>query len=95
MILGLLVTLTGCPKSAHTGDDDHSSDTSSAQPLGRVYFTFFDTVSYIYSYAGDSQETFDAHSAAASSLLSTYHNLFDIYYPHAGVVGIVQFDVFV
>ena len=92
MILGLLVTLTGCPKSAHTGDDDHSSDTSSAQPLGRVYFTFFDTVSYIYSYAGDSQETFDAHSAAASSLLSTYHNLFDIYYPHAGVVGIYDIN---
>ena len=50
-----------------------------------VYFTFFDTVSYIYSYAEDSQEDFDANCAGVSAILEEYHNLFDIYYEHSGV----------
>ena len=50
-----------------------------------VYFTFFDTVSYIYSYAEDSQEDFDANCEGTSAILEEYHRLFDIYYEHSGV----------
>ena len=50
-----------------------------------VYFTYFDTVSYIYSYAGDSEEDFTANCDGVSSILEEYHRLFDIYYEHSGV----------
>ena len=76
-VLGLLVVLTGCPNSAHKAD--------SKDPKGMVYFTFFDTVSYVYSYAEDSQEDFDANCAGVSAILEEYHSLFDIYYEHSGV----------
>ena len=74
LIWGLLVILTGCPQSA-----------PKTEPLGKVYYTFFDTVSYIYNYAGDSQEVFDEKSASVANILEEYHSLFDIYYEHSGV----------
>ena len=49
------------------------------------YYEYFDTVSVIFSYRGDSSETFSAHCEAVSSLLEEYHRLFDIYYEYAGV----------
>ena len=76
-VLGLLVVLTGCPNSAHKDN--------SKEPKGMVYYTFFDTVSFIYSYAEDSQEAFDANCEEASDILLEYHRLFDIYYGHTGV----------
>ena len=69
LIWGLLVFMTGCPQSA-----------VKTEPRGMMYFTFFDTVSNIYSYAGDSQEDFEKNTAAAAKILEEYHNLFDIYY---------------
>lgn len=74
VILGLLVFLTGCPKTANK-----------AQPQGMVYYNFFDTVSYIYSYAGDTPEAFEANCEKASAILENYHRLFDIYYEYSGV----------
>ncbi len=74
VVLGLLVFMTGCPKTANK-----------AQPKGMVYYNFFDTVSYIYSYAGDSDDAFEANAEAASKVLERYHRLFDIYYEYSGV----------
>lgn len=74
LIWGLLVFMTGCPQTAHT-----------AEPLGKVYFTYFDTVSYIYSYAGDTEEVFEENTAVAARILEEYHGLFDIYYEHSGI----------
>ncbi len=79
-IIGLLVILTGCPTVANREE--------TKSPLGKVNFTYFDTVSYVYSYAGDSQETFDANANAAFELLGEYHRLFDIYYEHTGVTNL-------
>ena len=76
-VLGLLVVLTGCPNSAIKED--------SKDPKGMMYFTFFDTVSYVYSYAGDSQEAFEENCNGVSAILEEYHRLFDIYYEHSGV----------
>lgn len=53
-----------------------------------VYFTFFDTVSYVYSYANDSQEDFQARCDGVSEILGKYHKLFDIYYEHTGVTNL-------
>ena len=61
VVLGLLVFMTGCPKTANK-----------AQPQGMVYYSFFDTVTYIYSYAGDSPEEFEANCKAASKVLENY-----------------------
>ena len=53
-----------------------------------VYYAFFDTVSYVYSYAGDSQEAFENNCNAVSEILGSYHKLFDIYYEHSGVTNL-------
>ena len=73
-VMGLLVVMTGCPKTANK-----------AEPKGKVYFSFFDTVSYVYSYANDSQEQFDANCDTVAKTLEEYHHLFDIYYEYTGV----------
>ena len=53
----LALTLTACTKQD-----------AKIKPQGKAYFTYFDTVSYVYSYAGDSAETFEAHSAEAAAV---------------------------
>lgn len=55
------------------------------EPRGKAYFEYFDTVSYVYSYAGDSAEQFEARSAEASGVLKQYHQLMDIYHEYAGI----------
>lgn len=71
--------------SAMTGCKQPSGD----QPVDGVQtaanFTYFDTVSYVYSYAGDPVEQFDERSAGVSRILQEYHRLFDIYHEYAGV----------
>ena len=68
----LVVLLTACGRQP------------TAKPTGNVFFTYFDTISYVYNYAGDSAEEFDARSAEVSAILSEYHQLFDIYHEYSG-----------
>ena len=75
--LSLCATVSGC-----------ASDASGAEPKGKSYFTYFDTVSYVYSYAGDSAERFDDRSAEVSSILGEYHRLFDIYHEYSGMTNL-------
>ena len=49
------------------------------------YYDFFDTVSVVFSYKGDSATEFSDNCKAVSALLSEYHKLFDIYYEYEGV----------
>ena len=65
-----------------------ASGTAKAEDKGRVYFTYFDTVSYVNSYAGDSAERFEDRSAEVSSILGEYHRLFDIYHEYSGVTNL-------
>lgn len=88
----LLIVLCGCgANSAVTTDSkstesaDETSAASDGQPQGKVYFSYFDTASYIYSFAGDSPELFDKRCAAASEILNEYHRLFDIYHEYSGI----------
>ena len=77
LIWGLLVFMTGCPQSA-----------VKTEPLGMVYYTYFDTVSYIYNYAGGDSEEFEEICSETAKILEEYHNLFDIYYEHSGVTNL-------
>ena len=74
VVMGLLVTLTGCPISV-----------KKAEPKGMVYYTYFDTVSYIYSYADDSESEFQQNCDGAAEILEDYHQLFDIYHEYTGI----------
>lgn len=77
----LLVTFSGCSKISQTS----SQDVAKIEPRGKAYFSFFDTVSYVYSYAGDSDELFNARTEAVADILDKYHKLFDIYYEYTGI----------
>ena len=61
---------------------------SAAEPMGKMYFQYFDTVSYVYNYAGDTAETFDERSAAVAGILFEYHQLFDIYHEYSGITNL-------
>ena len=65
-----------------------SGCSASAEPVkaqGKSYFIYFDTVTYIYSYAGDSAERFSDCSAEIADILGEYHQLFDIYHEYSGI----------
>lgn len=72
--IGFPVFLTGCPIVAQK-----------KEPLGKTYYTFFDTVSTIYSYAGDGEVVFEENAAAAETLLDAYHRRLDIYHEYSGM----------
>lgn len=80
VVLGLLVIFTGCPETANKG--------GKIEPKGMVYFSFFDTVSKISCYSDDTQEEFQSNCDEVSKILGKYHELFDIYYEHSGVVNL-------
>ena len=73
----VLLCLTGCGK-AYVG-------TSYTQTRAKGYFDWFDTVTYIQSFGGDGQKTFDANCSALAQLIEQYHRLFDIYHEYEGV----------
>ena len=80
LLLGLLILLPGCRKTGNA-----SSQSALVKPQGRAYFDLFDTVSYIYSYKGDSEEEFLANADEAYYTLLHYHRLFDIYHEYEGM----------
>ncbi|MBP3313087.1 MAG: FAD:protein FMN transferase [Oscillospiraceae bacterium] len=73
-LLGLFLGLAGC-----------TPQETKIDPRGVVFFNYFDTVSYVYSYAGDSVERFESRSTEVSSILEEYHKLFDIYHEYSGM----------
>ena len=75
ILIAIVVLLSACGKS--------TPETS--EPKGMVYYTYFDTVSYVYSYANDSAERFESLSADVSHILKEYHELFDIYHEYEGI----------
>jgi len=58
---------------------------SQVQVFEKTYFEYFDTVSSVYSYAGDSEESFEAICREIESLFEKYHRLFDIYNEYEGI----------
>ena len=68
----LLLPLTSCKEKKPTTQ-------------AKSYYEYFDTVSTILSYTGDSEEEFTENHEAVAKLLGEYHKLFDIYYEYSGV----------
>ena len=50
-----------------------------------VYYSYFDTVSSVYNYAGDSDEKMADVCEQTITFLEKYNDWFDIYYEHSGV----------
>lgn len=77
---------TGCSKNSQALQDNAKSPNDGRiEPKRKAYFSFFDTVSYVYSYASDSNERFDELTSGVSSILDKYHKLFDIYNEYSGL----------
>ncbi len=55
------------------------------QPQSVTYFTYFDTVCTVYSYADESRQEFEANAAAVSALLERFHRQLDIYHEYEGI----------
>ncbi len=51
----------------------------------KSFYEYFDTVSVVFSYKGDSQSDFEQNCAEVEKILKEYHQLSDIYYEYAGV----------
>ena len=51
LLLALLSAMAGCGQSG-----DESAAPEAIEPKGKVYYSYFDTVSYVYDYAGDSAD---------------------------------------
>ncbi len=83
LLLGLIILLASCAKTESA--EDTSSSSVSVKPQGRAYFDLFDTVSYVYSYKGDSEEEFLENADEAYYTLLKYHELFDIYHEYEGI----------
>lgn len=82
LMLGLFA-LCSCSK---TVSEEPQKDVSApVENKGMAYFEFFDTVTYIYSYAGDSDDIFYDNCSYAADQLDYYHRLFDIYHEYSGI----------
>ena len=88
LLLLALPVLCACgAESAETAAEETAAP-QRVEPKGKAYYTYFDTVSYVYDYAGDSAERFDDRSAEVSHILLEYHQLFDIYHEYSGVTNL-------
>lgn len=54
-------------------------------PKSKQYYEYFNTVSVVSSYLGDSEEDFADNCEVVEGILSEYHKLFDIYYEYSGI----------
>lgn len=83
IVFGQLALLAGCLSNYNPQEE---------QPQNNVWsytsFSYFDTVSYIYSYKGDEQTEFKENCNLVSKLLGEYHQLFDIYYEYSDLVNL-------
>ena len=64
---------------------DEQNDVKEPETKAQSYYEYFDTVSVIFSYSGDSQSEFEENCAEVEKILKEYHQLFDIYYEYSGV----------
>ncbi len=55
------------------------------EPQSVTYYEYFDTVSAVRSYAGDSKKEFEKNCAFIEKELEDYHRLFDIYREYSGI----------
>ncbi len=59
LLLFVLPSLCACGAGEQPPAAEETAAPQRVEPKGKVYYTYFDTVSYVYDYAGDSAERFD------------------------------------
>ena len=104
IILGQLVVLASClsnstedsnstnnPNDSQTEENDNNAS-NSIKVWQNIRFDLFDTVSYVYSYKGDTVEEFTENSNNAFAILEEYHKLFDIYHEYNGIVNLATIN---
>ena len=79
LVVGLLVFMTGCPSTTDKGNPE---------PRAMYNFAYFDTVSQVITYAGDSDEAFEKNAEEVFGILGYYHQLFDIYHEYSDVTNL-------
>ncbi len=62
-----------------------SCSSSKITPKEKIYYDYFDTVSYVYSYSDDTETEFEYNAEQVSKTLEEYHKLFDIYNEYEGI----------
>ena len=81
--------LVSCDISVFSPNDNGITEVSpkknEPQKQARSYYEYFNTLSVIISYEGDTAEEFDSNCSAVSTLLEDYHKMLDIYYEYVGV----------
>ena len=107
IILGQLVVLTSClSNSTEDSNTTNNLEDSLTENTGNqeqpnpnpikvwqnIRFDLFDTVSYVYSYKGDTVEEFTENSNNAFAILEEYHKLFDIYHEYNGIVNLATIN---
>ncbi len=86
LFLGILAIISCNKTNSNTlTNESVSVSNQTVKSKGKVYFDLFDTVSYIYSYCGDSEEEFIENTDLAYYTLLKYHQLFDIYHEYEGI----------
>ena len=83
IIIGQLAALTGC--LSNLNPDENPPKVNNWK---YTTFAYFDTVSSIHSYKGETQEVFAENCTLVASMLEEYHQLFDIYYEYSGVTNL-------
>ena len=85
ILLGLLAILLAVSPKSPQEEPPQNDPNGLKAGTGVVNYSLFDTVSYIYTYAGDTSEVFDANCEEVWSILAEYHQLFDIYHEYSGI----------
>ena len=75
--LGVLL-MNSCSREGGAGK-------AAVEPQVKVIYGYFDTVSMLYSYAGDEAERFEENAQKVTEILRDYHKLFDIYNQYEGM----------
>jgi thiamine biosynthesis lipoprotein len=79
LVVGVLFFTTSCPSILGNGNP---------KPRQAENYVYFDTVSQVITYAGDSSEVFEKNYDEVFEILSKYHKLFDIYNEYSGVTNL-------
>lgn len=75
IILLVLLTFFGCSKE----------NVKQSEPRTRVLYSFFDTVTLVYSYANDDASSFEKNVSEVEKTLREYHMMMDIYNEYEGM----------
>ena len=85
VLLGLLAIILAVSPKSPQGEPSQNDPNALKPGTGVVNYALFDTVSNIFTYAGDTKEVFDANCEEVWSILAEYHQLFDIYHEYSGI----------